>query len=229
MIYVTGDTHGDIDAGKLSVRRFPEQKSLTREDYLIILGDFGAVWHGGPKDNYLLKWHEQKPYTTLFIGGNHENYQALSAFPVEKWNGGRVRRVRPHVLQLLNGQVFTLEGRRFFVMGGATSTDKDSRREGVSWWPGEEPDDVDYAEAEQNLSALGYEVDIVLTHTIPKGAYTKILSGRPDTGSRVEAYLDGLAGKLAYRRWYAGHMHQDRVVEDMRLRLMYDDIEEITV
>lgn len=227
MIFITGDTHGDIDAGKLGTRRFPEQKSLTREDFLIILGDFGAVWYDGPKDNYMLKWHESKPYTTLFIGGNHENYQALSAFPVEIWNGGRIRRVRPHVYQLLNGQVFTLEGQRFFTMGGATSTDRALRREGVSWWPGEEPDDEDYEEAKRNLSGCGYEVDYVLTHTIPKRAYKMIASGRPDTGSRVEAYLDGLAERLKYRQWYAGHLHQDRVVVEMRLRLMYGDIERI--
>ena len=40
-IYVTGDTHIPIDISKLNMREFPEQKELTREDYVIILGDFG--------------------------------------------------------------------------------------------------------------------------------------------------------------------------------------------
>ena len=28
-IYITGDVHGDIDFGKLTTSRFPEQKQLT--------------------------------------------------------------------------------------------------------------------------------------------------------------------------------------------------------
>lgn len=34
MIFVTGDTHANLDIGKLSTRRFPEQKELTKEDFL---------------------------------------------------------------------------------------------------------------------------------------------------------------------------------------------------
>ena len=37
--FVTGDTHGDYDIGKVSTRRWPLQKELSKEDYLIILGD----------------------------------------------------------------------------------------------------------------------------------------------------------------------------------------------
>lgn len=44
MIYVTGDTHGCLDVKKLSIKNFKEQKSLTKEDYVIICGDFGLTW-----------------------------------------------------------------------------------------------------------------------------------------------------------------------------------------
>ena len=43
MIYVTGDTHGGF-LERLSVSAFPEQKEMTRNDFVIILGDFGGVW-----------------------------------------------------------------------------------------------------------------------------------------------------------------------------------------
>lgn len=46
MIYLTGDTHIPIDVGKLSSKRFPEQKEMTNTDFLIICGDFGGVWCG---------------------------------------------------------------------------------------------------------------------------------------------------------------------------------------
>jgi hypothetical protein len=43
-IYITGDTHVYIDYKKLTMKRFPEQKGLIREDVVIITGDFGVPW-----------------------------------------------------------------------------------------------------------------------------------------------------------------------------------------
>ena len=37
-IFITGDTHGDF--GRLQPAAFPEQSNLTKEDYLIICGDY---------------------------------------------------------------------------------------------------------------------------------------------------------------------------------------------
>lgn len=50
MIYVTGDIHADLDIGKLSMDKFPQQRSLSKEDYLIICGDFGLVWDGSRRE-----------------------------------------------------------------------------------------------------------------------------------------------------------------------------------
>ena len=41
-IYVTGDIHAEPD--RFNMENFPEQKELTRDDYMIICGDFGLVW-----------------------------------------------------------------------------------------------------------------------------------------------------------------------------------------
>ena len=41
-IYVTGDIHSEPD--RFNMENFPEQKELTRDDYMIICGDFGLVW-----------------------------------------------------------------------------------------------------------------------------------------------------------------------------------------
>ena len=43
MIYVTGDCHGNFERFNASI--FPEQKEMTKEDYVIICGDFGGVWN----------------------------------------------------------------------------------------------------------------------------------------------------------------------------------------
>ena len=55
-IYVTGDTHHDLDIGKLNKKNFPTQKSMTKNDYVIICGDFGGVWYNKmQKNSYILK------------------------------------------------------------------------------------------------------------------------------------------------------------------------------
>ncbi len=41
-IYVTGDIHSEPD--RFNTENFPEQKEMTRDDYVIICGDFGLVW-----------------------------------------------------------------------------------------------------------------------------------------------------------------------------------------
>ena len=53
-IYITGDTHGGFQ--RFGSRYFPQQKNMGREDYLIVTGDFGGLWDGGPKDQYWLDW-----------------------------------------------------------------------------------------------------------------------------------------------------------------------------
>lgn len=150
-IFITGDTHGENDIGKLNTRLFPIQKQLTKDDYVIIVGDFGACWYGGSnieqtnpgyeipprhrgyvgKDDYLLDWYERKNFTTLFIDGNHENHKLLNTFAVERWHGGLVHRIRPSVIHLMRGQVYEIAGSTFFTMGGASSVDRMHRLEDV--------------------------------------------------------------------------------------------------
>lgn len=46
MIYITGDLHGTAEYGRnrLSARCWPEGRGLTRDDIVIVAGDFGCVW-----------------------------------------------------------------------------------------------------------------------------------------------------------------------------------------
>lgn len=73
----------------------------------------------------------------------------MNSYPIEEWHGGKVHYIRPHIIHLINGQLFLIENKTFFVMGGASSHDKEYRKEGISWWAKEEPNDVDYQEAKK--------------------------------------------------------------------------------
>ena len=124
MIYVTGDIHGNPE--RLSNENFPEQKEMSRNDYVVILGDFGLVWNKDTEsrhEKHWLDWLEERPFTTLFVDGNHENFDRLNAYPEEEWQGGLVHKIRPHVIHLMRGGVFTLDAVKVFAFGGAPSHD----------------------------------------------------------------------------------------------------------
>ena len=95
MIYITGDCHADFT--KFDIENFPEQKEMTKDDYVIICGDFGGVWvrdEESEKEKYLMDWLENKSFTTLFVDGNHENFDRLYSYPVEEWKGGKIHKIR---------------------------------------------------------------------------------------------------------------------------------------
>lgn len=227
MILITGDTHGNHDLDKMTMRQFPKQKDLTSDDYLIICGDFGCVWEGGKSDNYWLKWHDDKNYTTLFVDGNHENHTLLNQYDVEMWNGGKVHRIRPNVYHLMRGQVFEIEGKKIFTMGGANSTDKIHRKENVSWWAAEEISQEDMEEAYKNLEKVDYEVDYIITHTVSRifkeYTYSRFMNNLRGE-SQTERYLDDIYNKVYYTYWFNGHWHIDENFLEEKQYSLYQNI-----
>ena len=113
MICITGDTHGFNDTQKLIKNQ--KLASLTDSDYLLITGDFGGIWDGDWHDENILKFYADQPYTTLFVDGNHENFDLLNSYPVELWNGGKIHRITDKVIHLMRGQIFTIEGKTIFI------------------------------------------------------------------------------------------------------------------
>ena len=68
-IFITGDTHSYIDFYKLDPKFFPQGTQLTKQDYVIVCGDLGAVWDGAKLDKYTQRLYDKKPWTTLFVDG----------------------------------------------------------------------------------------------------------------------------------------------------------------
>ena len=58
MIYATGDTHGGW-MHRLNMASFPEQKDMKKDDYVIILGDFG-LWDDSRRERQALDAHSAK-------------------------------------------------------------------------------------------------------------------------------------------------------------------------
>ena len=222
MIYVTGDCHGNF--ARFEPKHFPEQANMTKDDTVIITGDCGGVWFGDSRDDETLDWLERLPFTLAFVCGNHENYDALERYPVAEWHGGKVHRVRPHVLHLMRGQIYELEGYRFFTMGGARSHDADYRISHLSWWQQELPSDEEYNEALQNLKRCSWQVDYILTHCAPTSNIRK--ESRHNEADQLTDFLQDVQDKTDYRYWLFGHYHDNRMI-DARHILLWEQIVQV--
>ena len=227
MIWLCGDTHGDIDLEK--VEDYFEEvlmfETVSKDDYLIILGDVGVCWDGGANDNAIRNHLQKLPCTVLWVDGNHENFDLLEEFPVEEdWNGGKVQFIEEDIIHLMRGQVYTLEGKKFFTFGGGHSIDKALRIPGRSWWPQEMPTEREYEEGLRNLERVDNQVDYILTHTCP-GHIAGLLATKLYHGEEeLQEYLDDISQEVDFSMWYFGHWHIDQT-EDRYRCLMYDIVE----
>lgn len=218
MIIATGDTHGE----RSHYWSYREDKNWGAGDYVIVCGDFGFLFRCDEKEKDFLDKVEQRPYTLLFVDGNHENFPAISRYPEEIWNGGRVHRIRKNVFHLMRGQVFTIQGKKIFTFGGAASIDKEVRVPGRSWWPGEIPNAGEYAEAEANLKKYNWQVDYIFTHTAPREIIRMMGYVPGEDDMELTGFLEYVMHKAEYRHWYFGHWHEDRAVTDKFTALWYD-------
>ena len=250
-IWVTGDIHGNPQ--RFSSDIFTEQKELTKNDTVIILGDFGLGWDftGENKtEKYWLDWLEKKPFTTVFIDGNHDNFDRLDKYPVEEWHGGKVNFIRPSVIHLMRGQVFNIEDRTFFAFGGASSHDissgilepddpdfKEKKRKldknpfalyrinHMSWWERELPNEEELKAGLVNLEKHDNKVDYIITHS----PYTSLLR-QMDGGSglyqsdRLTDYLQEIKQTVDYKHWLFGHMHVNHTFHWEKSSCLYEQI-----
>ena len=247
MIYITGDTHGEFG-------RFPGgdvlsgQRRLLQGDYVIVCGDFGLCWAKDKEFEYHCDFFAKKPFTLLWVQGNHENYDMIAEYPIEEWHGGKVRHiVRDKVILLERGQVFDIDGKSFFTFGGAASHDVQGgilnrndcdfdyeRRKAIdadlpfrivheSWWKEELPNEEEMDEGRKNLAIHEYKVDYVITHCCATDLQTKLDRGpghvlKPDV---LTEYLQELEEKIQYEHWYFGHYHLDEKIDEKHTVLYY--------
>ncbi len=248
MIYITGDTHGEF-SNRFNSRNFFEQKDMTKDDYVIICGDFGGIWDvdcEGKYEKYWLDWLEERSYTLLFIDGNHENFDRLNGYKEKEWHGGRVHEIRPHILHLMRGQVFEISGKKIFTFGGASShditggiletDDPDFQRKKktldrddipyrishLTWWE-ELANEEEMEEGRKNLRAHDNTVDYIITHCCSTGTQKQLARDRYYEADRETDYLDFIKKCANYTKWFFGHYHDNKNVNEKEI-LLYEQI-----
>ncbi|MDO4467977.1 MAG: metallophosphoesterase [Bacillota bacterium] len=231
MIYVTGDVHREEDIHTINPDEFIEGRNLTKDDYVIICGDFGCIWYGEKSDSFWLKWLDSLPWTTLFVDGNHENFDLLKTYPVKEWNGGFVHEIRPSVFHLMRGQVFTLNDKKVFTFGGGYSLDVAYREEGKNWWKEELPTIKEIQEARNNLALYHNKVDYIVTHDIYlthpfSRRLEKCMSLYNDNQYDIQLFLQEIKDTVSYEKWVHGHYHRDECGDD-RCYTLFNTIKNI--
>ena len=224
MIYITGDTHIPVDIQKISTKRFPQQKEMTKNDFLIICGDFGGVWDGSNEEKYWIKWLKCKNFTTLFIDGNHENFDILCNLPTLEFCGGIVHKITDNIYHLIRGESYNIDEKTFFVLGGASSHDKQYRTEGKNWWKEELPSEQEYIHAKCNLEKNNLIFDYIITHSAPSSIQKKV-APTYETNKLTE-FLEEVKNNVVCRKWFFGHYHKDIEIDE-KFTAVFDKIHKL--
>lgn len=121
----------------------------------------------------------------------------LEEYNCEFWHGGKVRHiVRDKIIYLERGQVFKIGGKKFFIFGGASSHDVQG---GIL-----NPADSDYAQ--KRIAA--------------------IQSGLPYRIKGKSWWWQELPTEsemLEYKKWYCGHYHVNRIMDQKHI-VLFEEI-----
>jgi len=212
LIAAVGDAHGEFESMYAAVLALEAQVGRAVA-YVLHVGDFG-VWpdpahldeatekHGDSGGFRTLLARGQVPRPTVFIAGNHEDFDYLQAL--------RAREVVRGLQFLPWGEVVTLEhaGERLRVGGvGGCFGPSDYRKERLTGWTRRHYTRADLRRLEANARD---GLDVLLLHEPPAGEATELHA--PD-GYRVRSWtLAGegqaeLVASVRPRVCFTGHLH----------------------
>ena len=154
-VAVCGDWHGNVGWARTVARVLPRMAPDVRT--LLHLGDW---WM--PPTEIDDAFAETDIDRILVTVGNHDRHDQIS--PLLNEHPGHAVRVSKLTWFLPRPGRLTIGGRRVLSLGGAASVDRQSRIEGLTWWPDEAISDEHVAAA-----IAGGPADLMLTHEGPAG------------------------------------------------------------
>lgn len=215
MVYYTGDIHGD----PVRLESFCQRWNLSGNDILVLLGDVGANYYMGKRDDETKRRLNDLGPIIFCVHGNHEiRPHHISTYKSKQWSGGAVlyEEKFPNLLFAQDGEIFNMDGLTHLVMGGAYSVDKHYRiARGYGWWEDEQPSEEIKAYVEEQIQKN--HVDVILSHTCPY-KYTPTEAFLPmvnqdDVDNSTEQWLDKIEETVQYRAWLCGHWHINKRVD----------------
>lgn len=236
--FITGDKHRNFQY----VKDFCRDVNTRRKDVLIILGDTGFNYYEDVRDDKLKKEIANLNITLFCLHGNKENRpQNIGTYGIRNFCGGKVyyEPKYPNIYFAIDGEVYTFEGRKYMVVGGAHSVDKmRCLKEDEPFWEDEMPDNTIKAKVEEKLALENNSIYGMMTHTCPidylptemfmstrqnaaikrkpkKSKSKKFF--KPDIDRSTEEWLGRLEKQLNYKVWYCGHYHIDKQIDKVNM------------
>ena len=212
---------------------FPEQQEMTRDDFVIVCGDFG-LWNNDKTEKW---WLAEKNFTVLFVDGNHENFDRLygDEFDIVDFYGGKAHKIQDNLYHLMRGYIFNICEKKIFAFGGAQSHDiRDGimraenfpnkkalmaaynsrtkrgemlRIDHISWWQQEMPSKEEMDFGLRNLVKNKNKVDYIISHGCPQQIASLCGYFKPD---KLTEYFDMVYEKVDFSQWFFGHYHDNR-------------------
>lgn len=241
--FITGDKHRKFKG----VKRFCRHQHTRKKDVLIVLGDAGFNYYEDERDNKLKEEVSKLNITLFCVHGNKEKRpQTIGTYGLRSFCGGRVyyEPKYPHIYFAVDGEVYTFEGKKYMVIGGAHSVDKmRCLEENKPFWEDEMPNDTIKERVERRLALEDNTIYGMMTHTCPieylptemflstrQNAAVKKRTRRkqtkkpfkPDIDRSTEEWLGNLEKRLEYEVWHCGHYHIDKQIDKMNM--MFNEI-----
>ena len=208
MIYLSADWH----LTKEDISNIESLKTLKMDDIVIVLGDLTNDWSKIENNFWFVDYIERYNVQFLFIDGNHEDFKKINELPIQYWNGIKVHQLGRNVFHILRGQAFLLEGKRFWVMGGGFSGLSYIERHKDIWQEEEKPSYLEYEQGLEALKKYNGKIDYILTHTPPLRVIKEYTLS--DEWSEINSFMDEVATKVNFKKWYFGHFHDNRVLDN---------------
>ena len=96
------------------------------------------------------------------------------------------------------------------------------RIKGLTWWSQEFPTEEEMQNGINNLEKNNWKVDYILTHS-PSASTTALLGHGLYEQDVLTKYLEQIREHTEYDKWFFGHMHINRQINDKEIGL-YEQI-----
>lgn len=224
---ITGDTHRVFT-------RFDSIKAMPSDTAIIILGDVGLNYTLD-KNDYDTKAAlcRKYPFTFYCVRGNHEarpeDVPTMELVYDEEVDGLVWQEPDfPRIKYFTNWGVYTIDGLRTLVIGGAYSIDKYWRlQNGQKWFANEQLNQEERNACWLKATQLK-QFDMVLAHTCPLSLQPTDLFLRGVDQSLVdssmEEWMEQLFRTIKWKIFMFGHYHADRI-EWPHVEQFYTEIE----
>lgn len=227
MIKVIGDIHGETEKVFYEIAKSAAENN-GESIHLILLGDAGINFYLNREDerakcglqNYINFYRKERgiDIKILFVRGNHDcPPKHIFTYRETAFCGGTVyvEDNYPGLLFLKDGEMYKIENKTFYVIGGGNSTDYFSRL--LNNQPYFSDESLSYEEQDiilQSLSEMKEDNIILLSHMLPEWTSPE-RKKRQLAGSSMEGFLQKVY-TLYHEKislWLAGHYHRDMSFE----------------